>query len=102
MFLMNITFSLEPGLDLQECSKFIKDEFVKALHAKKVISDYKILELIRTPHGEAENTFTCQIDIKDLGLLQKVEDLYKPRLDHQLFIKYGEKCLNFTTVLRLL
>ncbi len=102
MYLMNITFSLEPQVDINECSGVVKEFFLNELRSKSIISDFRLLELIKTPHGEAENTFTCQLDLEDLNLLQKVEDLYKPRLDHQLFIKYGEKCLNFTTVLRAL
>lgn len=100
MYILNVTFSLEPGVVFSEVKEVVLDKFLNELNAKKLVEDFQFLELIRTPHGEAENTFTCQVSIKEEANLRKIEDLYKPRFDHQLFLKYGERCLNFTTVLK--
>ena len=100
MYVVNVTFSLDPSLDKKNVYQVVKDHFVAELMEKKIITDYQFLELVKTAQGETENTITCQVKIDNLSNQNLVEDIYKPRLDHKLFINFGEKCLNFTTFLK--
>ena len=93
-----MTFSLSAEVNFIKWQRHIQDGYIKRALAHD-FEDFKLMRLIRTPHGDPGQTFALQLFASDTAVIEKFENDHKPKLDHQLFLTFGEACLCFVTVL---
>ncbi|MDB4835031.1 DUF4286 family protein [Cyclobacteriaceae bacterium] len=100
MYVYNITFALGNEVDIPKWKQDIQQKLIAEVFEKKISQEHHFLELVKSAHGDAGLTFTCQFHVLDQEKVEQIENEVKPKLDHYLFLNYGEQCLSFVTVLQ--
>ena len=101
MVVYNMTFSLADSVNFIKWQNHLQESYVK--HAlENGFDNFKMMRLVRTPHGDAGQTFVLQLFTDSHETIESFENDFKPKLDHQLFLTFGESCLTFVTVLEYL
>ena len=93
-----MTFSLSDDVDVVKWQKHIREGYIKSALTGD-FADFKIMKLVRTPHGDPGKTLALKLVTSSHHVIERFENEFKPKLDHQLYMSFGESCLTFVTVL---
>ncbi len=97
MILYNITFHVELGV-FADFKEYLTQEHLPFISEQSTIIEHKLLKLLNVDESEAI-TMTLQYFLEDMGTYNQHIAVIDYKLKKEIYERYGEKVLNFCSVL---
>jgi len=96
MILYNVTASVDATI-VDEWLNWMKDTHIKEVMATELFESFSFYKVLLQPDDSL--TYSVQYLTTSMAKLQKYQAQYAPALQAQVLKRYGEKVMNFRTVL---